>query len=216
MSPDRHYGQELRIGSLGVPLAVAGDLHRRVIINREPPKKVYESLGLSVDVGRKIVGLLRRHKVPSKERLILLSIGYPERTHADIASAFGVTVDKVMECERQAANLRRAEPLSTERWEDYEDGDISPDEIAERAAEVRRTNLELVKEEVSGRSGDRPQGGTSMGGSGPHRPWARYCSRQEARPPGTQSAKGFLPHAGRGGGSGNRNQAPQPQVFKPK
>lgn len=209
-------GSELRIGSGGVPLAVAPDLYRRVIVNREPPRKVYGDLELSGDVGKRMLALLRRHRLPSRERLIVLSLGYPERCHADIASAFKVTVDHVLQCEKNASSIRRSEPLSTELWEDITDDDLTQAEIAARAAHVRRTNDAVVKGEVFERPWSRSQAGEGLGGHDAGRPRAGCCPRREARPAGSQPQKGFLSDTGCSRSSGDRNQATQPGVHKPR
>lgn len=195
-------GNELRVGSAGVPLTQARDLHRRVIINREQPRKVWGDLELSEEVGKRMTMLLRRHGLPSQERLIVLSLGYPERTFAEIASAFSVTVDYVQECESKAATIRRREPLSTELWEDLAEDDVHPHEAASRAADVRNTwrGNGLDQRPLSQRLAERAQGGAGVGGSC-ERPWARNGSRGEARPSRPQSAKGLLPDARRRGGS---------------
>jgi hypothetical protein len=73
MPQERLGGNELRVGSGGVPLAVAPVLHRRVVINQEPPRRVWGQLELSEEVGRRMTRLLRRHGLPSGKRLIVLS-----------------------------------------------------------------------------------------------------------------------------------------------
>lgn len=209
-------GNELRIGSGGVPLAVAPDLYRRVIVNGEPPRKVYGDLELSGDVGKRMLALLRRHRLPSKERLIVLSLGYPERSHADIASAFRVTVDQVLQCEKNASSIRRNEPLSTELWEDITDDDLTQAEIAARAAHIRRMNDAVVKGEVLERPWSRAQGREGVGDPSADRARPGRCERREARPAGSQPKEGLLSNARCGGGSRYRNQAPQPGVHQPK
>jgi hypothetical protein len=194
-------GQELRVGSAGVPLAVAKILHRRVVINREQPRKVWEDLELSEAVGKRMTRLLKRHGLPSQKRLIVLSLGYPERTHAEIAKAFACTVDVVQACSGQAADLRRAEPLSTELWEDLTEKDVAPQEAAERAAAVRRTwrGNGLDQRPLSERLKDCAPGGAGVGGDAT-RPWARYGARGKARPARPQPKERLLPNAGRSSG----------------
>lgn len=149
-------GEELRTGASGVPLAAARDLHREVVINRQTLRRASDHLGIATDVSCRMLMLIRRHGVPSTDRLILLSVPYPERTYADIAAAFKTTVDRVNDVVLRAAAIRRAEPLSTELWEDITETTATPDEIYARAAEVRRLN-ELDKREVlSGAQGCAP------------------------------------------------------------
>lgn len=159
-------GDELRTGASGVPLALAEDLHRAVLINRQQPRKVSEAMGLSEEVALRMLKLMRRHGVPSVNRRILLSVGYPDRTYAEIAAAFRTTVDHVNEVVLRASSLRRAEPLSTELWEDITETTMMPDEVHARAAEVRRMN-ELDKREVPGCFGGRTPGREGLGGHGP-------------------------------------------------
>jgi hypothetical protein len=198
MPQDKLGGNELRVGSSGVPLAVAQDLHRRVVVNREPPRKVWGDLELSEEVGKRMTMLLRRHGLPSSRRLIVLSLGYPERTHAEIAKAFSTTVDVVQECLRMAPALRRSEPLSTELWEDLNEEDVHPQEVAARAGEVRSTwrGNGLDQRPLSQRLAERAQGGAGVGGDAA-RPWARHGTRGQARPSRPQPQERLVPHSGR-------------------
>lgn len=139
------FGEELRVGSSGVPLALAGTLHRRVILNREGLKKVSIQIGLSKPVAVRMAAMLRKNGLPSRDRLICLSLGYPERTYQHIADAFGVGEDVVRDCDRRMRRIRRKEPLSSEFWEDISEDDLTQDEIYSRAAAVRRRN-DLAKE----------------------------------------------------------------------
>ena len=168
-------GEELRTGSAGVPLALAPDLHRTVIVNNQPPKKTAREMGLSVEVAARMVALMRKHGLPSTDRLITLSLGYPDRTYAEIAAAFRVTVDYVNDCVLRLSSIRRAEPLSTELWEDITEKTMSQDEIYARAAAVRRRN-ELDKREVPSSPVRRTPGRASLGGLG-----QRQRSRRGAR-----------------------------------
>lgn len=216
MPQDKLGGSELRVGSAGVPLAVAPALHRRVLINREQPRKVWGDLELSEEVGKRMTMLLRRHGLPSHRRLIVLSLGYPDRTHTEIAKAFSCTVDFVQECSGMAAAIRHAEPLSTELWEDLADEDVHPEEMAARAAEVRRTwrGNGLDQRPLSERLKDRTPSGAGVGGGGP-RPWARYGSRGEARHARSQPKEGLLPDAGRSRRRAAGDKGPQPGVHRP-
>lgn len=216
MPQDKLGGSELRVGSAGVPLAVAPALHRRVMINREPPRKVWGDLELSEEVGKRMTMLLRRHGLPSHRRLIVLSLGYPDRTHAEIAKAFSCTVDFVRQCSGMAAAIRHAEPLSTELWEDLADEDVHPEEVAARAAEVRRTwrGNGMDQRPLSERLKDRTPSGAGVGGDAA-RPWARYGSRGEARHARSQPKEGLLPDAGRGGRRAAGDKGPQPGVHQP-
>ena len=188
------FGEELRTGSAGVPLAVADEYHRRVIINREPPKITARKMGLSDEVCTRLLMLLKRHGLPSRDRLILLSVGYPERSYSEIASAFSVTVDYVNDVVLRAASLRKREPLSTELWEDITEETMMPDEVYARAAEVRRINA-LVEGAVLGFAED----GSPVRAGVRRRatlPWNRCRARQESCVAGPQSAEGLLSELG--------------------
>jgi hypothetical protein len=138
------FGEELRVGSSGVPLALAETLYRRVINNREGLKKVAIQIGLSKPVALRMAYMLRKNGLPSTERLICLSLGYPERRQQEIAAAFGVSEEVVRDCDMRLEEIRDAEPLSSEHWEDILEDDMSQDEIYARAEAVRRRN-ELAK-----------------------------------------------------------------------
>lgn len=155
-------GEELRTGSAGVPLAVADRLFDLSVRGHRGLVQTATELGLSKGVAIRMAMLLRRHGVPSKERRILLSLGYPERSKADVAAAFGVSVDYVEWCEERAKELRRSEPLSTELWEDITEDEMSPDEIRARAQTVRRRN-ELVQAGLSEGPFRGPQGREALG-----------------------------------------------------
>ena len=134
------YGEELRTGSSGVPLALAPTFYHRVIKNREGMKRVCLQVGLSKPVALRMSAMLRKNGLPSRDRLIVLSLDYPERTYQHIAAAFGVSVDAVRDCDMRIDRIRRAEPLSSEYWEDITEDDLTQDEIYARAAAVRRRN----------------------------------------------------------------------------
>lgn len=128
---------ELRVGSAGVPLALAEELHRRIIINHEFPMPVYKKLGLSRDVGARMIRLMKKHGIPSLQRLIVLSLGYPARTNEDIAERFGIPLEAVEHCAERAEEIRCKEPLSTELWEDIDEDTMNQGEIWSRAEAVR-------------------------------------------------------------------------------
>ena len=174
------FGDESRTGSAGVPLALASTVHRRVVINRERPRSTARSLGLSVELIGNLVSKLKKNGLPSRDRLILLSSTYPDRTPAEIASAFAVTVDHVHACIANEASLRKEEPLTSELWEDIEEDDLTPCQIASRAAEVRRRN-DLVKASVPWGPEDRTHCGAPVRRRAP-REWSGLRPRQEARP----------------------------------
>jgi len=215
-SPERRFGEEWRLGS-GVPLALVPEIHRRVLINREPAMMVYDRIGVGPEVGRKITALLRKNRLPSTKRLILLSAGYPERTHEEIASAFGVTVEFVADVCRRAARVRQAEPLTSEYWEEIDADDLMPKDLAARAAAVRDTwRLNgVVEGRLSGSAIQGPPGGTSVGGRTPDR-GTRGRSRQEAGAAQSQPAEGSLSNPRRRGPRTAGDKGQGPKVHMPR
>lgn len=149
-------GGELRIGCSGVPLALAPELYRRVMINREPLSKAVRELGLTREVAQRMRTLFKRHRLPSTARLVVLSAGYPDRTAADIAARFSLTVDEVLAILSRADEIRGREPLVSEMWEDITPDDMSQEEIQQRAKEVRQQNVDQGK--VSGGPRRGPEG----------------------------------------------------------
>lgn len=193
----RRFCEELRVGSAGVPLAVAPDLYRRVVINREQLKKVCADLELSQEVGKRMAMMLRRHDLPSRDRLICLSIGYPDRSLAEIAAAFNVSVDYVANVSARAADLRREEPLSSELWEDVCEKTPTPEQLAQAAAKVREkwSSDELVQRQVFGSASSGPRSRAGVGGRPTHR-GPSSGPRRETNPAFPQPARGFLPDPG--------------------
>jgi hypothetical protein len=124
------------------PLLFAGQLHQRVIVNREQPMTVGRSLGLSKNA---TVGVLRILKhcgaVPSRERLALVAMRVPDITDEDIAEWFGESVQWARNVRNSADALRKEEWIPD--WMEYVDdgyqpGDPSPEEILAMAKEIRQ------------------------------------------------------------------------------
>lgn len=161
--PVGDFGDESGIGCAAVPIAHAPEIYRRLLVNKEPASRVYRHFGLSREVAARITALLRRHGLPSRDRLVTLAANYPDRAPVDIAKAFNLTVDQVLDILVRTPEIRAAEPLSTELWEDIADDEVTPAEIRRRAQEVRRRN-ELVKRQVPEGPSRRAQGGAGLGG----------------------------------------------------
>lgn len=161
-------GEELRTGASGVPLALAHELHNAVAINRRPLKAAARDLGIASPVAARMMALSRRCGVPSLDRRIVLSAGYPDRTPADIAAGFRVTVDRVHQCIANAESIRRAEPLPTEYWEDVDGKTMSMEEIRSRALAVRMRN-EMAKRGLPASTGPGAPRGEGVGGVGPRK-----------------------------------------------
>jgi transposase-like protein len=133
-------GSDCGLGSTH-PLAFAGQLYHRVILNQEQVSRVARQLGLCPEVCRGIVRLLKAHgKVPSRERLAVicqLDQGYDD---SDVGEVFGMSAEWSASVRLHAAEIREAEQIEA-RLEWYDEGlkpfDPSPAEILQRALEVR-------------------------------------------------------------------------------
>jgi hypothetical protein len=123
------------------PLAFAGQLWHRVIVNHESVFRVSEQLGLCSQVSRNLLRLMRSVKgVPSAERLAVICQLDPGYDDADVGEVFGRTAEWSANVRRNAARIRAAEPIDPQlEW--FDDGlkpfDPTPAEILQRALEVR-------------------------------------------------------------------------------
>jgi len=124
------------------PLAFAGQLWHRVIINHESVSRVAEQLGLCPEVCRGVVRMLRAvGRVPSRERLAVICQLDPGYDDADVGEVFGESAEWSASVRRHTALIREAEPIAAHlEW--YDDGlkpfDPTPAEILQRALEARR------------------------------------------------------------------------------
>jgi len=123
------------------PLAFAGQLWHRVVINQEQVARVARQLGIEPGVCRGVVRMLKGFgRVPSRERLAVicqLDHGYND---ADVGEVFGESAEWSASVRRHAALIREAEPIAAQlEW--YDEGlkpfDPTPSEILQRALEVR-------------------------------------------------------------------------------
>ncbi len=123
------------------PLAFAGQLWHRVIINHEQVTRVAKQLGLCPEVCRGVLRMLKAvGKVPSRERLAVICQLDPGYDDADVGEVFGESAEWSASVRRHTALIREAEPIAANlEW--YDDGlkpfDPTPDEILQRALEVR-------------------------------------------------------------------------------
>lgn len=120
-------------------LAMAEELRRRCLINREQMKRVSQTLGLD---HQQVVGALRILRLGkfSPERLALVAMRDWGLDDADIAEMWGRSERWARLVRENAEEIRAAEPIPEEL--EYLDaglypGDPSPDEIRQRAAELR-------------------------------------------------------------------------------
>lgn len=123
------------------PLAFAGQLWHRVIVNHERVARVAKQLGLCPEVCRGVLRILRAvGKVPSRERLAVICQLDPGYSDRDVGEVFGESAEWSASVRRHAALIREAEPIA-QNLEWYDDGlkpfDPTPDEILQRALEVR-------------------------------------------------------------------------------
>lgn len=121
-------------------LGCAGELRRRVIVNRESTRKVAESLGVEWGQANGVVKILRYRFNISPERLAVIAMKDPGYEDADIAEIFGRSKRWAAVVRAQAEEIRADEyiPFSLE-WPDpdLQPEDPTPEQIAERAAELR-------------------------------------------------------------------------------
>jgi len=123
------------------PLAFAGQLWHRVIINHENLARVAKQLGLCPEVCRGLVRMMKAvGRVPSRERLAVICQLDPGYNDRDVGEVFGESAEWSASVRRHTALIREAEPMEASlEW--YDDGlkpfDPTPDEILQRALEVR-------------------------------------------------------------------------------
>jgi len=127
--------------SLTHPLAFAGQLWHRVIVNQESVPRVAKDLGLGTEVCRGVLRILRAcGKVPSRERLAVICQLDPGYDDSDVGEVFGESAEWSASVRLHTAAIRKAEPIE-DRLEWYDEGlkpfDPSPAEILQRALEER-------------------------------------------------------------------------------
>lgn len=136
-------------GGCGIRLrhacAHAGELYRRVVVNKETIVKVADSLGLDHMQTEGVVRVVRyRNGVPSPERMAVIVMRDWGMEDADIAEIFGRSERWAALCREQAAEIREEEPLP-ESLEFLDvglcPGDPSPEELKTRVAELRGTGV---------------------------------------------------------------------------
>jgi len=123
------------------PLAFAGQLWHRVIVNQEQTTRVARQLGLDPEVCRGVVRLLKAcGQFPSSERLAVICQLDQGLDDTDVGEVFGKSAEWSADVRCRAAAIREAEPIEA-KLEWYDEGfkpfDPSPQEILQRALEVR-------------------------------------------------------------------------------
>jgi hypothetical protein len=136
-------GDDVRAG-YGSPLAFAGTLWHRIVINKESSWRVARDLGFQ---NNSVLGVVRLLKacgyVPSAERLAVAAMIVPDVTDEDIAEWWGRDVAWARDVRERTDYWRLAEPFyaDLEYIDDgYQKGDPSPDEIARRCKELPPRN----------------------------------------------------------------------------
>lgn len=123
------------------PLAYAGQLWHRVVINKERVVRVARDLGFDPNVCRGLCRLLQKAgRVPSKERLAVIAQLDPGYDDDDVGEIFGESAEWSASVRRHAAMIREAEPIpALAEWydSDLRPDDPTPEEIYVRAREVR-------------------------------------------------------------------------------
>ena len=122
-------------------LALAGEIWRRVGVNREPSRKVARQLGLETPTMDGVMRICRHFRhAPSAERLAVVAMLPPDVSDSDVADWFGRSLEWAQAVRANAEKIRRREPMPAEMEyvdDGYQQGDPSPEEIYRRAAELR-------------------------------------------------------------------------------
>ena len=123
----------------GCALVFAGQIWHRVLINKEPPVRVARDLGIRV---RALLGIQRilEHcgRVPSLERLALVSRRPPDITDDDVAEWFHKPLWWGHEVMDREAELRAEEPIPDElEWFDGGMDVPSPEQIRSACLAIR-------------------------------------------------------------------------------
>jgi len=140
-------------GALQHPLAYAGTLWHRVVINQETVDRVANDLGFDWQPCLGIVRILRAcNRVPTDERLAVILQLDPGFEDADVAEVFDRSVEWARAVRRDADAIRMAEPFDLElEWYDpgFQKNDPDPEEIYRRAL-LERTVSGTTRRVASG------------------------------------------------------------------
>jgi hypothetical protein len=145
-------GSDCGLGSTH-PLAFAGQLYHRVILNQEQLSRVARQLGLCPEVCRGVVRILKAcGKVPSRERLAVICQLDPGYDDSDVGEVFGESAEWSADVRRRTCAIREAEPIEA-KLEWYDEGlkpfDPSPAEILQRAL-LERSNRGMERKPAPG------------------------------------------------------------------
>ena len=134
-------GSTVRGTTCGTALVFAEEIHRSVNVNRETLFAVAVRLGLTVRQVGSVARITRFFRgAPSPERLALIVMQAPDIEDEDIAAWFGRPTGWAKNVRRYGEDIAKNEYIPARiAWvaDEWEPGDPTPEEIRERAAEVR-------------------------------------------------------------------------------
>jgi hypothetical protein len=123
------------------PLAYAGQLWHRAVINKEPVGRVASDFGLEAESCRGLVRMLKQFGgVPSRERLAVICQLDPGFDDEDVGEVFGMDAAWSASVRMAADSIREAEQIPAQlEWFDggLRPSDPPPEEIYARAKAVR-------------------------------------------------------------------------------
>lgn len=140
------------LGTLcGTALVFAGQIHHRVLVNRESETRIANDLGISRITIRSILRILKYvGGVPSAERLALIAMRIPDATDEDIGEWFGHGHVWAARVRANAEAIREREQIPKVMEVIAGEADDDMPSVQEReaiAAEIRRKGLAAQKEE---------------------------------------------------------------------
>jgi hypothetical protein len=131
-----------RVGNLcGTALAYADVIQRRVVVNGETCIQVAMSLGFTPRQVNSVARIVRTFGgLPSLERLAVIAMQAPDISDEDIADWFGKLTPWATKVRAEADMISRREFIPSDvAWvaDEWEPDDPTPEEIRQRAAEIR-------------------------------------------------------------------------------
>jgi hypothetical protein len=134
-------GSEVVGTMCGTALVLAEEIHRRVLVNGEIPKRVARSLGLTHRQITSVVRILSTFGgVPSPERLALIVMQAPDLSDEDIARWFNRPTGWATNVRKYGAEIAKTEFIPADvAWvaDEWEPDDPTPEEIRERCKAIR-------------------------------------------------------------------------------
>jgi hypothetical protein len=125
----------------GSALVLAEEIHRRVLVNGEIPKRVAQSLGFTRRQVASVARILSTFGgVPSPERLALIVMQAPDLSDEDIARWFNRPTGWATNVRKYGDEIARNEFIPADvAWvaDEWEPDDPTPEEIRERCKAIR-------------------------------------------------------------------------------